>query len=216
VVAFSWRLITVDIDGTLTLTHGWREIAVAFGCLPTFEGINRRFRSREIDGDTQLAGLLDIASGHTVADVEAVLEKTPKLAGIAEGVVRAHGLGAKVALLSHNPAYVVDWYRHSFGFDDGEGVRGPTVTRGRIGPTPPIHADKVEMLGAMLGRLKIPSSRVVHVGDGWADMEVFPKVGRGVALNSSFPEVDAAADLALRTTDFREVVDAISRLGPRE
>ncbi len=212
---FPWRLVTVDIDGTLTLRHGWRDIAVAFGRLEAFEDTNRRFFAQEIGEDPHLADLLDLATGHTVAEVTAVVEKTPKLRGIREGVSRLHARGARVALLTHNPDYVVDWYRRTFGFDDAEGVAAQTVTDGRIGPPVAVRANKPGGLRSLLSRLEVPALTAVHVGDGRSDAEVFRLVGGGVALNSPFPDVNRAADLALTTEYFGEVVDGLSLLHSR-
>jgi phosphoserine phosphatase len=212
---FPWHLVTVDIDGTLTRTHGWKEIAVAFGRLATFEETNRRFFAHQVGEDVHLADLLDLTTGHTVAEVEAVLERTPKLAGIAEGVSQLHDRGAQVALLTHNPTYVADWYRRTFGFDDAAAVEAQTVDGGRIGPPIDVRADKPGGLRVLLSRDRTPPSRVAHVGDGWSDAEVFALVGGGVALNSPYPEVNRAADLALTTPDFRDVVEGLSHLVPR-
>jgi phosphoserine phosphatase len=207
--------VTVDIDGTLTLRHGWRDLAVAFGRLEAFEETNRRFFAHEIGEEAHLTNLLDIATGRTVAEVEAVLEKTPKLRGIGEGIARLHVLGARVALLTHNPTYVVDWYRRTFGFDDAEGVAAQVVSDGRIGPPVDVRADKPGGLRSLLSRSGVPARSAVHVGDGRSDAEVFRLVGGGVALNSPFPDVNRAADLALSTEYFGEVVDGLSRLHPR-
>ncbi len=212
---FPWRLVTVDIDGTLTLRHGWRDLAVAFDRLDAFEGTNRRFFAHEIGEDPHLANLLDIATGHTVAEVEAVVERTPKLRGIRDGISRLHRLGARVALLTHNPTYVVDWYRRTFGFDDAGGVTGQTVMDGRIGPPTQVRANKPGGLRSLLSRSEVPATSAVHVGDGRSDAEVFRLIGGGIALNSPFPDVNRAADLALSTENFEEVVDGLSRLHPR-
>ncbi|MGD1099235.1 MAG: HAD family hydrolase [Thermoplasmata archaeon] len=212
---FPWRLITVDIDGTLTRTHGWKEIAIAFGRLGEFEVTNRRFFAHEIGEDVHLRDLLELATGRTVAEVETVLARTPKLAGIAEGVSQLHDRGAWVALLTHNPTYVAEWYQRAFGFDNAEGVAGQAVDGGRIGPPVDIRADKPSGLRALLIRHPTPSSLVAHVGDGWSDAEVFRLVGGGVALNSRFPVVNQAADLVLATEDFRDVVEGLSHLAPR-
>ena len=212
---FPWRLVTVDIDGTLTRGHGWKEIAREFGRFPAFESTNRRFFAHEIGEDAHLANLLEIASGHTVAEVESVLERTPKLDGIADGVARLRELGAVVALLTHNPGYVADWYRRTFGFDDEEAVTSQRLEEGRIGPPLATHADKPSGLRALLLRHGTPPGLAVHVGDGWSDLEVFRLIGGGVALNSPYEEVRRSADLALATTDFRDVVDGIARLTPR-
>jgi len=212
---FSWRLVTVDIDGTLTRSHGWKELATAFGRLDAFRETNRRFFAHEISEDEHLSNLLEIASGHTVAEVESVVERTPKLRGIREGVTQLHDRDARAALLTHNPTYVADWYRRTYGFDDSEGVTTQSVEGGRIGPPGDVRADKPGGLRALLSRQEVPPSSVVHVGDGWSDAEVFRLVGGGVAVNSPLPEVNRAADLALATEDFRDVVEALSRLIPR-
>jgi phosphoserine phosphatase len=212
---YPWRLVTVDIDGTLTIVHGWREIAVAFGRLPAYEGSQRRFAAREIGEDEHLADLLDLATGHTVVEVETVVARTPKLEHITEGIRELHRLGARVALLTHNPPYVTGYYRRTFGFDDEEGVAGPPVVAGVIGPPLSVQADKLGGLRALLTRTQLSPSRVVHVGDGWSDAEVFPRVGGGLALNSTLPEVNHAADVSLRTQDFEDVVTALGRITPR-
>jgi len=212
---FPWRLVTVDIDGTLTRGHGWREVAVAFGRLPAFEQTNRRFRAHEVSEDDHLAALLAIATGHTVAEVEAVVARTPKLLGIGEGIRELHVLEARIALLTHNPDYVADWYCRTFGFDGFEGTSAQSVVDGRIGPPVGVHADKPGGLARLLSRWDLPAATAVHIGDGASDAAVFPRIGGGVALNSHDPEVVRAADIALTTTDFREVVRRLRALPPR-
>ena len=212
---YPWRLVTVDIDGTLTLVHGWHEIAVAFDRLPAYERSNRRFFAHEIGEDQHLADLLALATGHTVAEVEGVVARTPKLDHIAEGVRELHRLGARVALLTHNPPYVTGFYRRTFGFDDEEGVEGQPIVDGVLGTPSRARADKRGGLRSLLGRAQLSPATVVHIGDGWSDAEVFREVGAGVALNSRFPEVDHAADRVLRTRDFGDVVAALASLRPR-
>lgn len=212
---FPWRLLTVDIDGTLTRVHGWREIARAFGREPDFEATYRRFLRGEIGEDEHLANLLELATGRPVEAVLEVVAQTPKLAGIAEAVRALHDLGARAALLSHNPQYVVDFYRRTFGFDDGDGLAVPVDAGGRIGPPRAVHADKLGGLSRLLGRLRVESRSVAHVGDGWSDAEVFHHVGGGIALNSRLAEVNRAADRALSTDDLRDVVRVLRDLRPR-
>lgn len=210
-----WGLVTVDIDGTLTLVHGWAEIARTFGRSEAFEATTRRFNAHEIGEDEHLTNLLDVAEGHAVAEVEEVLARTPKLSGIAEGVAELHAAGAWVALLSHNPTYVADWYRRTFGFDDFEAVAGQPVVDGRIGFASGVRADKPGGMRALLLRYDVPATAAVHVGDGASDAEVFRIVGGGVALNSPDPEVRRQADLVVTTRDFRDVAQGILRLRPR-
>ncbi|HTT15710.1 MAG TPA: HAD family hydrolase [Thermoplasmata archaeon] len=212
--AFAWRLVTVDIDGTLTLVHGWRRMAEAFHRVPEFEASNRRFFAHEIGEDPHLADLLDLANGHTVAEVEEVLASTPRLSGIAEGVATLRGLGARVALLSHNPPYVCSWYQRRFGFDDFDATPGSIVVDGVLGRPGPVHADKRGGVVRLAGRAGVPLRAVVHVGDGWSDAEVFREVGGGIAVNAPLPEVRAAASLAVNSGRFDDVVAAIRSIAP--
>jgi len=210
-----WRLVTFDIDGTLTLVHGWRALAEQFGRTEQYERAMARIRAREASEDETIAGLLRIAEGHTVAEVEEVLAKTPKLSGIPGGVQELHDRGIRVALLTHNPPYVTSWYRAFAGFDDAGGLFGHQATQPIIGPPEAVRVDKLEALTEMVARQGVPLREVVHVGDSRPDAAVFPHIGAGVALNAPSPEVARAADLAIKTRDFGEVVEAILRLPSR-
>jgi phosphoserine phosphatase len=213
--AFPFRLVTIDVDGTLTRVHGWRVIARAFGQEAAFDATNRRFFAHEISEDDHLRNLLDLAVGRTVEDVEQVLEATPLVDGIGETVAQLHARGARVALLSHNPAYVVDWYRRRFGFDDAEGTDGIWVQGHQIVDGGPIRADKRTGLGRLEARQRARPSEVAHIGDGWADAALFPFVGAGIAFNSILPDVERAADVALRGTSITAIVPVLERLRPR-
>jgi phosphoserine phosphatase len=210
-----WRLVTVDIDGTLTRGHGWLPIARQFGREPDFEALQRRFRAKELTEDENLAALLEFAEGRTLAEVESVVAATPKIDHIPEGVSRLHSMGVPVALLSHNPPYVTDWYCRFGGFDTAAGLGGLQPVEERIGRPVGIRSDKIGGFERLTRRFEVPPTAVVHIGDSRADAAVFPRVGRGIALNARFPEVDVAADLVLRSTDFNEVVEAVLHLGPR-
>ncbi len=204
-----WRMATVDIDGTLTTVHGWRELARQFGREEEFRSLVRRFRSGQLDEDGELTGLLELTEGRTLVEVERVLARTPKLANIPEGVARLHAEGLRVALLTHNPPYVTEWYRRFAGFDDAAGLVGRQPVGVLIGRPEGVHGDKLGGLALLCRRQGAWPSEVVHVGDSEADAAVFPRVGEGIALNARRPETERAADLSLHTQDFQEVVDAI-------
>ncbi len=212
---FPWRLVTFDVDGTLTRGHGWAPIAAAFGRTAEFDATGRRFLAGDEGEDEHLERLLDLASGHSVAEVEAVLERTPRLAGISETVARLAELGAVPALLTHNPPYVTGWYERTFGFRATSGVDVQALRDGVIQRPGPVSADKRAGTEALCARFRVPATAAVHVGDGWADIPVFRAVGAGVSLNSALPEVRATADVVLETTDLRDVPRALERLTPR-
>lgn len=210
-----WKLVTFDIDGTLTRGHGWRFLAEHTGQRAAFEATNRRFFAGESDENAHLRALLDLAVGRTPADVLAIVAAGPKIAGIRESVEELHRRGAQVALLSHNPEFIEAWYQSTYGFDDAEGIQATRLIDGRVVPYPPLNAEKLVWMHRLLSRRGLAAEGTVHVGDGRADALVFPHVGGGVALNSELPEVRAAADLALEADDLRSLVPRLAELTPR-
>lgn len=210
-----WPLVTVDLDGTLTRRHGWEAIADRLGRRAQFDRINRRYLDGKVGEDEHLLELLSIATGAKLSEVVEALASTPRLDGIAEGIQQFHAAGRRVAVLTHNPSYVVDWYVARFGFDDAEGTRSQAILDGVVASPGPTRAGKIEGLRALAQRAGVSTDQVVHVGDGAVDAELFPLVGGGIALNSVRADVERAADLVLHTDDFREVVAAVGRLRPR-
>jgi len=213
--AWPYRLVTFDLDGTLTQGHGWEAIARAAGRLPEFQEDSRRFLAHATTEDEHLTELVDLAVGMEVDRLHELLAARHHVAGIPRTIAALHERGARCALLTHNPAFVCDWYVEMFGFDGAAGTGGTEIRDGRIAAPGPIRADKLAGLAALLGRNDVLAGETAHVGDGWADARVFPLVGAGIAFNSQLPEVDRAADLALHTDDLYDVVVALDRLVPR-
>lgn len=212
---FPYRLVTFDLDGTLTRGHGWEVIADATGRRAEFDEGNRRFRRHETSEDGHLRELLRLAVGLRLDEVHQLLERTPRVEGIAATIETLHGLGARAALLTHNPSYVCDWYRAKFGFDDAEGTRGTVISEGVIVDAGPARADKPGGLGRLCQRLGVIPRAVAHVGDGWADAALFPRVGAGVAFRARLPDVRSAADAVVDGEDLTAIVPVLARLVPR-
>ena len=214
--AEGFRLVTFDLDGTLTTVHGWWVIAQAVHRESDYLESNRRFFSRAIGEDEHLQNLLDLAVGLSRREVERLLEATPKIADIGETVQALRALGLRAALLTHNPEYVCDWYRTRYGFDDAEGTDGTRFGPGdRIVSAGAAHADKVGGLAHLVERFGLPRESIVHVGDGWADAAIFRRVGGGIAFNTRLDEVAKAADAVVLSRSLKDVVGAIERLRPR-
>jgi phosphoserine phosphatase len=213
---YPWRLVTIDIDGTLTNVHGWRFLADQRGMGEAWRESTALYLRRETTENEHLRDLLRLAEGLDRPTLNAILEATPKIRGIAEAVDAWHEAGAKVALLTHNPSYVVDWWRERFGFDAADGVRhGPRFRAGRVAAPGAVVADKAGGLRRLLRKLSVEPRQTAHIGDGWADASLFPLVGAGVALNSQLKEVEVAADLVRHLRDLRPMVRALQTVRPR-
>ncbi len=213
---FPWELVTFDIDGTLTTVHGWARIAEVLGRTAAYRATTDRFRAGKIGEDEHLANLLAIAEGASIPEIESALETTPRIRSIPETVAELHRQGARIALLTHNPQYVCEWYVRKFGFDDFEGVRVPGPIGDRIPPPGAVHADKTELLDRLLRRLGVGPRRCVHVGDAAPDVRVFRRVGGGIALNARSPAVRAAADVVADLEDLSRLGPILAELSPRK
>ncbi|MCI4356892.1 MAG: haloacid dehalogenase-like hydrolase [Thermoplasmata archaeon] len=210
-----YRLVTTDLDGTLTAGHGWGFLAERLGRRRQFEDTQREFMAGRIGEDEHLRNLLAIAEGASRREVLRILAETPRVAGIPEGIRRIHERGAHVALLTHNPAYVTGWYERQFGFDAADGIAGsPQFRAGLVGPARAVRADKTAALARLCHKFGVSPREVAHVGDGRADAAIFPLVGLGVAFGARDPLVRKAADLTVDGSDFRRVVDALERHPP--
>ncbi|HZY70450.1 MAG TPA: haloacid dehalogenase-like hydrolase [Thermoplasmata archaeon] len=213
--SFPWRLVTFDIDGTLTLVHGWKYIADRRGLAEQWRRSTSRYLRKESTENEHLKELLGLGAGLSRRELYAFLSHIPKLRGIGAAVAALHERGARAALLTHNPPYVTDWWKRRYGFDDAAGIgNGPELRRGIVPEPGAIRADKIGGLRRLSKRWNAPRSTIVHVGDGWADAELFHCVGGSVALNSTLPEVRAAADVALRLRDLRPLVPELGRMHP--
>ncbi|HYK93446.1 MAG TPA: haloacid dehalogenase-like hydrolase, partial [Thermoplasmata archaeon] len=185
------------------------------GRLAEFDRVNDLFHRRKTSEDDHLRDLANLAAGCRLEEVQSILADTPKIRGIAETVQSLHDRGSRVALLTHNPEYVCEWYRNRYGFDDFEGTVTGQLADGFISRAVAVKADKLRGVERLLARADALPRQAAHVGDSWADALVFPTVGGGVALNSRLPEVRRAADLALELADLVEIVPALATLRPR-
>ncbi|MEM0128761.1 MAG: haloacid dehalogenase-like hydrolase [Thermoplasmata archaeon] len=205
-------LVTFDIDGTLTIGHGWARVAEAFGRTEEYRETESRFRAGEIGEDEHLGNLLSLARGRTLQELEAVLGSTPKVRGIRPLLAHLKSLGFRVALLTHNPPYVCRWYARRFGFEDFEGAPGPDPVAGVLPASPPVRADKIGQVRRLARRIGADLPRTIHVGDSASDALVFRVVGAGVAFRAGDPEVRARADAAVDGAEARRLAPVIARL----
>jgi phosphoserine phosphatase len=212
---FPWRLVTIDIDGTLTVGHGWSILAREAGRANAYRRESTKIRGHGIDEDAHLRVLFGLATGLTPGRLDAAIRRTPKVHEIAPAVAALKARGAAVSLLTHNPRYVIQWYDREFGFQGGSGGWGSVLRDGRVAPPGRVRADKVRGLRLLERRFGVEPREVVHVGDAWPDARLAPLVGGFVAFNASDRRVPKVADAVLRTRDLRRLLPVLERLAPR-
>ncbi|MCI4363272.1 MAG: HAD hydrolase family protein, partial [Thermoplasmata archaeon] len=162
-----------------------------------------------------LRGLLALARGHSATEIGEILERSPRIAGIRETIAALHARGARVALLTHNPGYVCDWYVRRYSLDGASGTPIPPDHDGLLQDPGPLRPDKLGGLARLLRRWDLSANATAHVGDGRADARVFPFVGAGIAFNSSDELVARAADAVVRAETLESILPVLERLPPR-
>lgn len=205
----SYSIISFDIDGTLTLGHGWYYLASALGREGEYRRTMALYTRGTIGEDTHLTNLLNIAAGFRPGDIEAALRTTPRLENISRGMEALRRKGMRTYLLTHNPAYICGWYVREFGMDGYRCAR-QVVRNGAICNAAGVHADKVAWMRDICSKESTSPANLIHVGDGLSDCEVFRRSGMGIALNTRLREVRRSASTALNTTDMMDVVRAVA------
>lgn len=204
-----FRLVSFDIDGTLTLGHGWKFLADQTGRNADYERLHARFADGRAGEDEHLREMLGFAEGLQVDRLARILEETPKVHGIAETTRELKEAETIPVLLTHNPPLIAGWYARRFGFAATDGTLNaprPATRDGRVLPSGPIRTDKIGGLQRLLARFGVAPSEAAHVGDSRPDAQLFPLVAYGLAVNPSSPAVAAAADQSVRIDDLREVL----------
>ena len=204
-----FRMVTFDIDGTLTRGHGWAHIARSLGKDAEYAATPEAFLRGKESEEVHLVNLLNLAAGVPLTALEVLLEETPKLSGISETVGDLTARGVIPALLTHNPSYVCRWYCRTFGFAGFSGSE-QEVRGGVIQPVHLAEADKVGGLRSLTQRWGIPPEATLHVGDAPADVAVADFTGGFVALNADREGVRARADRVLLTEDLRDVIPLVA------
>jgi phosphoserine phosphatase len=211
---FPWRLVTLDIDGTLTRVHGWKFIAEGLGRSSEYEATELEFRAGAIGEDQHLTNMLRIARGTPLDRLRALVAATPKIGGIAPTVVALHLRGARVALLTHNPPYVCQWYVGEFALDGFGACEVPGPVDGILGDPGAVRADKPAFLARLLAQWGLRPEETVHVGDGLADAAIFARVGGSIALNAEDERVRRAATASLRSESLLDLLPLLDRMRP--
>jgi phosphoserine phosphatase len=200
--------VTFDIDGTLTIGHGWYYIAGALGRIEDYSRYTKRYRAGKSSESEHLCNLLNLAGGKSVESIRSIVKQTPKLLNIRQSVRMLRENDIESLLLTHNPQYICEWYEENFGFA-GHYSAFQTVNDGTIGMAVEVFPDKVSWLNELCADWNVHQSRVIHVGDSLSDAAVFLAAGGGIAVNSRNRKVTGSATAMLNTTDMKDVARLI-------
>ncbi len=200
-----------DLDGTLLRdTTVSLFTAERLGRTDELLDLEERYSAREIPN----AAIADTSAhwfeGVPIAEVERWLEGAPWIPGIGQtvDVLKEHGLRGILGTVTWR--FAAETLRGRYGFDAVSGTEMKVVGErlaGRVLRHFDEH-DKLRFVEDYCGKLGVPMSRCVAVGDSRSDIPLFGVVGLAMALNAT-PAARAAADVRLEADDVSAVLPAI-------
>lgn len=208
-MAHRFRLVTLDLDGTLLATTCFLEVAKAIGKADEVRRLDELYLSGKMGLAENFHAEFGLLAGTPVARAEAALRQGPWMQRIPEGVADLRALGLRVGLLTDQPRVLASLAEPSL---DPVLCSEGGVHEGKLGPPVEYREDKAANLRAWCKAHQVDLETVIHCGNGSNDIPVFERVGLAVAVNPASPEVARRADVALEgVQDLREVARAVEQ-----
>jgi phosphoserine phosphatase len=205
--------VFLDVDGTLVPgTTSSAYLADFLGQRETLTAAEAAYARGEMSN--QQVSVIDARgwAGLDEAVVHEWLHGLPLVAGIAETTVwcARRGLVPALATLAWEPVgrFLADMFR--IGSFCGPRLE---VVRGRCTGQVLCHFDEYDKRDhcvAEAGRLGVPMSACVAIGDSRSDLPLFEEVGYSIAFNGT-PEARRAATAAVDGNDLRVVLPLLER-----
>jgi phosphoserine phosphatase len=203
-----WPVVCFDLDGTLLpetsvsmLTAEW------LGRGGALDELERRSREGAISSAVVAQESASWFAGRTVSEVDALLERAPWIAGIAETVSRLRAAGVHVALATVTWRFAAEVVARRFGFEAWCGTEMALVD-GRLSGAVSADCeaeDKAVFVQELCASRGLPASAAAMVCDSRNDLPAFRVAGFSVALNADDTAREAAT-VTLDTSDLRDVL----------
>lgn len=208
-MAHPFRVVTLDLDGTLLTTTCFQEVAAALGKLDAIKALDEEyFGGRQTLAENFWAEY-QLLVGTPLDLAEQAMRKGPWLQGIPEGVQQMRELGLRVGLLTDQPRFLARLAEPTL---DPLLCSEGGIEQGRIALPLDYREDKGANLRAWCRAHHVDLESVIHCGNGSNDIPVFERVGLGVAVNPAEAGVARRADIALEgVKDLREVAGALGQ-----
>lgn len=205
-------LVSLDLDGTLIHPAIFNAVAEPLGFGEKLEETTRLYFEGKMSADETFHADYKHFVGRRVDEMlDALRESKSWSPGIREAVERFHEAGARVAVTTDQPDFLVEIARDLFGVDDVVSSSAD-VRHGRVAGSYQLESDKWANLSRLLRARRIDPASVAHVGNGANDIPVFQHVGESVAVWPMSDAVRKGARVCIEApASFEEVADALLR-----
>lgn len=198
------RLLIADMDSTIITVECIDEIADAAGIRDQVQPITERAMRGEIPFEAALRERVALLEGLAEAELQSVYDSRIRLMPGARALVATMGAhGAYAALVSGGFTFFTERVAAEVGFDEHR-ANQLLAASGRLTgeAAEPIlgRRAKFDALAEIAGRLGLPLSDALAVGDGANDLEMIEAAGLGVAYHAK-PVVAERAHASIRYGD---------------
>jgi phosphoserine phosphatase len=205
-----FRLVTLDLDGTLTREPSiWEYIHKRLGKWYGFaEGYQNQFLAGRITYEEFCERDAQVWKGMKVKELLEIVKTVPFHPGVDELIHCLKQKGLKLSLVSSGLSLLSDWVHQKYRFDysvSNNLLHENGVLTGKVKIQ--VHYDKkAEWVREILKKFGVMSEEVIAIGDSKGDMDMFQMVGFSIAFNSSCKDLEQIADVCIMSQNLADII----------
>lgn len=205
-----FRLVTLDLDGTLTRERSvWEYIHKQLGKWYGFaEDYQNQFLAGKISYEEFCERDAQVWKGMKVEELLEIVKTVPFHPGANELIHYLKQKGLKLSLVSSGLSLLSDWVHQKYGFDYS--VSNDLLHENGIltgGVKIQVYYDKkAEWVKRILERFRVKPEEAMAIGDSKGDIDMFQMVGFSVAFNSSCFDLEKIANVCVASQNLADII----------
>ncbi len=205
-----FRLVTLDLDGTLTREPSiWEYIHKRLGKWYGFaEDYQTQFLAGKISYKEFCERDAQVWKGMKVGQLFEIVKAVPFHSGVDELIYYLKQKRLKLSLVSSGLSLLSDWVHQRYGFDysvSNDLLHKDGILTGRVKIQ--VHYDKkAEWVKKILKKFEVKPEEVIAIGDSRGDMDMFQMVGFSIAFNSSCLDLEKIATVCVPSQNLADII----------
>jgi phosphoserine phosphatase len=208
-----FRLVTLDLDGTLTREPSiWEYIHKRLGKWYGFaDDYQKQFLARQISYEEFCERDAQVWKGMMVEELLEIVKAVPFHPGADELVHYLKQNGLKLSVVSSGLSLLSDWVHQKYGFDysvSNDLLHENGILTGRV-KIQVRYDKKAEWVRKILKKFGMRPEEVIAIGDSKGDMDMFQMVGFSIAFNSSCFDLEKIATVCVPSQDLTDIIPVL-------